>query len=44
MYKAKFEWPNAAYIAVVFNMSWEIPSKDLGALPKAKYLNRWSAK
>lgn len=37
MYKAKFEWPNGAYIAVVFNMSWEIPPKNLGALPKAKY-------
>ncbi|HWG04055.1 MAG TPA: polysaccharide deacetylase family protein [Beijerinckiaceae bacterium] len=37
MYKAKFEWPNGAHIAVVFNMSWEIPPHDLGALPKAKY-------
>ena len=23
MYKAKFKWPGGAYIAVVFNMSWE---------------------
>ena len=30
MYKGKFEWPNGAYIAVVFNMSWEIPPKTLG--------------
>jgi hypothetical protein len=30
MYKGKFEWPNVAYIAVVFNMSWEIPPKTLG--------------
>jgi hypothetical protein len=30
MYKGKFEWPNGAYIAVVFNMSWEIPPKSLG--------------
>jgi peptidoglycan/xylan/chitin deacetylase (PgdA/CDA1 family) len=37
MYKAKFEWPNGAHIAVVFNMSWEIPPHDLGALPKANY-------
>ncbi len=47
MYKGKFEWPNGAYIAVVFNMSWEIPPKTLGttgdqnrgrgASPAAKY-------
>ena len=30
MYKGKFEWPNGAYIAAVFNMSWEIPPKTLG--------------
>ena len=37
MYKAKFAWPNDAYIAVVFNMSWEIPAIDVGAVPKGKY-------
>lgn len=30
MYKGKFDWPNGAYIAVVFNMSWEIPPKTIG--------------
>jgi len=30
MYKGKFEWPDGAYIAVVFNMSWEIPPKTIG--------------
>jgi peptidoglycan/xylan/chitin deacetylase (PgdA/CDA1 family) len=38
MYKCKFEWPGGAYIAVVFNMSWEIPPSDhIGQVPKAKY-------
>jgi hypothetical protein len=26
--KGKFEWPNGAYIAVVFSISWEIPPGD----------------
>jgi allantoinase len=30
MYKADFKWPNGAYIAVVFNMSWETWAKSLG--------------
>jgi peptidoglycan/xylan/chitin deacetylase (PgdA/CDA1 family) len=29
-YKCKFEWPNGAHIAVVFNMSWETWEKSLG--------------
>src|SRR5262249_52966387 len=29
-YKCKFEWPNGAHIAVVFNMSWETWEKTLG--------------
>ncbi len=29
MYDCKFEWPNGAYIAVVFNMSWETWEKSL---------------
>lgn len=29
MYKADFKWPDGAYIAVVFNMSWEV-SPNLG--------------
>jgi peptidoglycan/xylan/chitin deacetylase (PgdA/CDA1 family) len=38
MYDARFEWPNGACIAVVFNMSWEIPPLDhLGATPKSPY-------
>ena len=36
MYKGKFEWPNGAYIAVVFNMSWEIPPKTLGTTSGSK--------
>jgi peptidoglycan/xylan/chitin deacetylase (PgdA/CDA1 family) len=30
VYKADFKWPNGAYIAVVFNMSWEVPPRSLG--------------
>ena len=30
MYKCKFEWPEGAHIAVVFNMSWETWEKSLG--------------
>lgn len=30
MYKADFKWPGGAYIAVVFNMSWETPPRSLG--------------
>ncbi len=37
MYKADFKWPGDANIAVVFNMSWEIPEHAVGARPKAKY-------
>ena len=38
MYKANFAWPDGAYIAVVFNMSWEIPpTHHLAPLPKQKY-------
>ena len=38
MYKADFAWPDGAYIAVVFNMSWEIPpTHHLAPLPKQKY-------
>ena len=37
MYKAKFAWPNEANIAVVFNMSWEIPEAGVGSVPKGKY-------
>lgn len=37
MYQTKFAWPNGAFIAVVFNMSWEIPGLDVGAAPKGKY-------
>jgi peptidoglycan/xylan/chitin deacetylase (PgdA/CDA1 family) len=37
MYKCKFEWPNGAHIAVVFNMSWEVPEEAVGARPNAKY-------
>ncbi len=31
MYKADFKWPDGAYIAVVFNMSWEV-SPNLGTV------------
>lgn len=31
MYKCKFEWPNGAHIAVIFNMSWETWEKRLGS-------------
>ena len=37
MYKADFKWPDGARIAVVFNMSWEIPEHAVGAKPNAKY-------
>jgi peptidoglycan/xylan/chitin deacetylase (PgdA/CDA1 family) len=37
MYDCDFKWPNGAYIAVVFNMSWEIPEHAVGARPNAKY-------
>ena len=37
MYKCKFEWPGGAHIAVVFNMSWEIPDASVGARPNARY-------
>ena len=37
MYKADFKWPDGAHIAVVFNMSWEIPEHAIGAKPNAKY-------
>ena len=37
MYEADFQWPGGAHIAVVFNMSWEIPEHAVGAKPKAKY-------
>ena len=30
MYNGKFEWPDGAYIAVVFNMSWRFLQKSLG--------------
>ena len=30
MYRGKFEWPDGAVIAVVFNMSWEVPPRSLG--------------
>jgi len=30
MYNCKFEWPNGAHIAVVFNMSWETWERSLG--------------
>jgi allantoinase len=38
MYKAQFAWPDGAYIAVVFNVSWEIPPKHhLAPKPHEKY-------
>ena len=37
MYKCDFKWPGGAHIAVVFNMSWEIPEHAVGARPNAKY-------
>ncbi len=38
MYKTDFAWPDGAHIAVVFNMSWEIPpTHHLAPLPKQKY-------
>ncbi|MFZ9501282.1 MAG: polysaccharide deacetylase family protein [Beijerinckiaceae bacterium] len=37
MYDCDFRWPNGAYIAVVFNMSWETPEHAVGARPNAKY-------
>ena len=37
MYKCKFEWPDGAHIAVVFNMSWDIPEHAIGAKPNAKH-------
>ena len=30
MYDCDFRWPNGAYIAVVFNMSWETPEHAVG--------------
>ena len=30
MYRGKFAWPDGAAIAVVFNMSWEVPPRSLG--------------
>src|SRR3954467_9023399 len=30
MYRRKFAWPDGAAIAVVFNMSWEVPPRALG--------------
>jgi peptidoglycan/xylan/chitin deacetylase (PgdA/CDA1 family) len=30
MYDCKFEWPNGAHIAIVFNMSWETWPKNMG--------------
>jgi peptidoglycan/xylan/chitin deacetylase (PgdA/CDA1 family) len=37
MYKADFKWPGDAHVAVVFNMSWEIPEAAVGARPSGKY-------
>lgn len=37
MYNADFKWPGGAHVAVVFNMSWEVPEHAVGAKPNAKY-------
>ncbi len=37
MYKCDFKWPGGAHIAVVFNMSWEVPEHAVGARPNSKY-------
>ena len=37
MYEGDFSWPNGAYIAVVFNMSWETPDHGVGVRPNGKY-------